>query len=134
MKVLRVDTDKCSGARECMTACASTLFKTNDLASSAVQVRKADDRVDFSVCDQCGDCIEMCPTGALWRSKAGTVMLKKDLCVGCFICVGECAKAAMFRAPRGLQPIKCISCGNCVSACPSGALAMVEQDHAGLPA
>lgn len=134
MKVLAVDLEKCNGAQACMAACATTLFKTADAALSAVQVTKTSGPSEARVCDQCGDCIPVCPTLALYRGKAGTVLLKKELCVGCFMCVGFCSKGAMVRARERLEPIKCISCGNCVEACPSGALKLVEKDHQGLPA
>ena len=78
----------------------------------------------MSVCTQCGDCIEVCPTGALSRDKAGVVRLNKKECVGCMSCVGFCPHGAMFFHDAYVEPIKCISCGLCVKECPAGALSV----------
>lgn len=134
MKVLKVDLSKCTGAQACVVACAQKLQKTSDPQFSAIQVARGPAAIDYRVCDQCGDCIPACPTQALTRAKVGAVLLKKDLCVGCFMCMGYCTKNAMMRPSHAIVPIKCISCGNCVDACKNGALSMVEMDHSQLPA
>jgi Fe-S-cluster-containing hydrogenase component 2 len=135
MKVLVADPAKCTGAMKCIPACAKQLFKTfEDEAHSAIRVRKANYRWAFTICDQCGECIPVCPTKALVRTKAGIVAVKRDLCTGCFMCVGACTKDAMMRAPKALEPFKCLSCGACVKACPTGALKLVDADPTNLPA
>lgn len=134
MKVLRIDLEKCDGTQACMTECARAVFKSEDVAHSSIVVRREDGQTVAILCDQCGECIPVCPTQALYRSKSGTVMLKKDLCTGCFICIGFCTKAAMFRVSKGTVPFKCISCGKCVDACPNGALSLEQADHENLPA
>ncbi len=133
MKFIRPEPTKCEGVRACEKACAQTFFKTDDAAFSAVQVKQAEGRHTINVCNQCGQCIEICPVQAIYRNKAGTVMIKKDLCVGCFMCIGFCPTLSMRRAHGQREPFKCVSCGACVKACPKGALALAEADHAKLP-
>ena len=133
MKSLVADPAKCTGAMKCMPACSQQIFKRSDEAWSAIRVRAENGSYLFTICDQCGDCILVCPTKALQRNKAGVVQVKKDLCVGCFMCIGFCPKGAMFRAPNATEPFKCLSCNACVKACPAGALKLEERDHSKLP-
>ncbi len=62
------------------------------------------------VCKHCthAGCLDVCPTGALFRTEFGTVVVQPDVCNGC---------------------------GYCVPACPFGVIERREQDHfeAGTP-
>jgi ferredoxin len=135
MKVLKIDLEKCDGSQACMAACAKALFKTEEIAFSSILIRSGEGgKVAATLCDQCGECVSVCPPQALYRAKNGTVMLKKELCTGCLICVGYCRKGAMMRVPGSVEPFKCVACGQCVKACPTGALSLEQQDHSNLPA
>ena len=81
---------------------------------------------DAVICDQCGDCLTICPTEALKRNKLGVVVIDKMLCVGCYLCVGICEKGAFERLEGWLEPYKCTACGICVKACPHAALAVAD--------
>jgi anaerobic carbon-monoxide dehydrogenase iron sulfur subunit len=134
MKVLTPDLSKCKGVRACEKTCAKMLGKTDNPEHSAIRFEQLEGKPKLTVCNQCGECVLVCPTGALKRNKSGTVLLKKDLCVACYMCVGFCPENAMFKVANVLEPIKCISCGNCIKTCPKGALSFIEKDHTGLPA
>jgi len=126
MKFIQAFHGKCEGVRACERICSKTFFKKEDPALSAIRVETKGGKFAVNVCNQCGACIEVCPVQALYRNKAGTVMLKKDICVGCFMCVGFCPTGSMRRAPGQKEPFKCVACGACVKACPHEALGMAE--------
>ena len=126
MRQLRIDLVKCDGGRdcahECEAACATKVFKLDDPALAALHVGESTQ----VLCDQCGDCVVVCPTDALKRNKLGVVMIDKKLCVACYACVGFCDKGAFQRNPDWLEPYKCTACGICVKACPHLALEIVD--------
>jgi|WetSurMetagenome_2_1015567.scaffolds.fasta_scaffold516806_2 anaerobic carbon-monoxide dehydrogenase iron sulfur subunit len=131
MKQLRINLSKCDAGRnckhECEEICATKMFKFDDPARAALHIRELPDgHGQAIICDQCGDCLSICPTNALTRSKVGVVRIDKKICVGCFVCIGYCDKDAFERAPGATEPYKCTSCGLCVKACPHVALELVE--------
>ena len=132
MKVLKIDLAKCDAGRncnhECETECAKKVFKSDDPARAALHIRELPDGKGMAViCDQCGDCMEVCPSNALTRSRIGAVLIDKKLCVGCYMCIGWCDKGAFERTSEWLEPYKCTSCGICVKVCPHGALSIVDE-------
>lgn len=83
MKVLKIDIDKCNYGRdcghECEAICASKAFKSDDPAHAALHIRSNEDGGGSVVlCDQCGDCVVVCPADALNRNKQGIVLLSKS--------------------------------------------------------
>ncbi len=123
MKILAVNEALCTGCGACERVCAQTFFKVESRDWSAVHVDAvAGGGYHVAFCDQCGECIAVCPTQALYRSKNGIVRLRAADCVGCLACVGFCPPLVMYTIPDGMVPIKCIACGKCVPACPTGAL------------
>lgn len=46
-------------------------------------------------CDGCGDCIEVCPAGAITMERPGVPRIDRRLCNGCFQCVEACKREAL---------------------------------------
>ncbi|TET33658.1 MAG: 4Fe-4S dicluster domain-containing protein [Planctomycetota bacterium] len=129
MKYVKCHPDKCGYKLVCMATCAKKVQKSDDPALANIVITKKDDgTIDMNVCNQCGQCIDVCPTGALYRNKPGVVRINKDICVGCYTCVGFCPTGSMRTHESRTVPFKCISCGNCVKACPNKALAHEEGE------
>lgn len=133
VKILRFYSKKCDYCKDCEKACSQVHFKTDEGGDkSAIHILKdKNGGFNINVCDQRGLCIDMCPVGALKRSKNGVVWLDKNVCIGCQACVGFCPIGAMRKSTVRIEPFKCISCGACVRACPHGALELIEVnfDH-----
>ena len=130
MKVLSYDADLCVGCYVCEETCSETWFKVTDREKSNIRINAGDvPQLSAVFCNQCGACIEVCPTGALWRDKRGIVRVRKKLCVGCLACVGFCPYEAMFHHADQSEPFKCVACGKCVQECPAEALAIIDVDE-----
>ena len=125
MKVLVTNKELCIGCRLCEDVCSQAWYKAMRRGLSSIRITGLGNAEwDMAVCNQCGECIAVCPTQALSRDKMGVVRLKKDLCVGCLSCVGFCPTCTMYVDEAYLEPIKCISCGLCAKECPAGALSV----------
>ncbi|MCD6182088.1 MAG: 4Fe-4S binding protein [Candidatus Cloacimonetes bacterium] len=127
MKVLVWDKTKCIGCGICENVCSQTWFKEENREKSRIKIITSESGLDCNVCNQCGECIDVCPVEALNRDAQGIVRLDANACVGCMSCVGFCPSASMFFAPKEPIPFKCISCGVCVKSCPTGALTLEER-------
>jgi formate dehydrogenase iron-sulfur subunit len=55
------------------------------------------------VCKHCthAGCLDVCPTGALFRTEFGTVVLQADVCNGCGTCVAGCPFGVVERRRDG---------------------------------
>jgi len=131
MKVLVTNDELCVGCFLCEEVCAHAWFKQVNRDKSAIRIATIGNaEVEMSVCTQCGECIDVCPTGAINRDKQGIVRIDKKLCVGCLSCVGFCPNLTMYYHPDNAEPFKCISCGICVKECPAGALSIEVVEDA----
>ena len=70
--------------------------------------RGAEGRTEFrwlmasDVCKHCthAGCLDVCPTGALFRTEFGTVVVQQDICNGCGYCVSGCPYGVIDAARR----------------------------------
>jgi formate dehydrogenase iron-sulfur subunit len=78
-------------------------------------------------CTQAG-CLDVCPTGALFRTEFGTVVVQEDVCNGCGYCVPACPFGVIDRRERDGRAWKCTLCYDrlrgdlepaCAQACPT---------------
>ena len=82
------------------------------------------------VCKHCTEsaCLDVCPSGALFRTEFGTVVVQDDVCNGCGYCVPACPFGVIARREEDGQAHKCTLCYDrlsvgmeppCAKACPT---------------
>ncbi len=92
------------------------------------------------VCKHCTDaaCLEVCPTGALFRTEFGTVVVQDDVCNGCGYCVPACPFGVLDRRENDGRVWKCTLCYDrlkddrepaCAHACPTNSIQFGQLDE-----
>jgi Fe-S-cluster-containing dehydrogenase component/formate-dependent nitrite reductase membrane component NrfD len=131
-----IDLPKCIGCHACTIACKSEHdipVGVNRCWVKTVEKGTFPDTRRFFLpvlCNQCEEapCMNICPTGALFKRRDGIVDLNGDSCIGCKACMAACPYDQLFIDPNTKTAEKCNFCANrienklepaCVSVCPT---------------
>jgi formate dehydrogenase iron-sulfur subunit len=123
----------------------SSVLNAEALAEFDPQTTQSGDReirwlMSSDVCKHCthAGCLDACPTGALFRTEFGTVVVQQDICNGCGYCVPSCPYGVIDQRKSDGRVFKCTLCYDrltdglmpaCATACPTQSIQFGDLDE-----
>lgn len=114
-----IDMDRCITCHACEVACRShydvpvPYYRNWVHALSPQGVYPDIKKTSYvGLCNHCdkAPCVKACPTGATFKREDGVVVVDKDLCIGCGLCIDACPYGARYIDPLNDKVDKCDFC------------------------
>jgi Fe-S-cluster-containing dehydrogenase component len=140
-----IDQDRCIGCHACTVACKEEnqvpvgVFRTWVKYVEKGEFPHTSRHFGVLRCNHCdtAPCIEICPTGTLYRRTDGIVDFDNHRCIGCKACMQACPYDALYIDPNTDTAAKCHYCAHrveknlepaCVIVCPTRAIIPGDLD------
>lgn len=136
---------RCTGCHRCETACTAYNYGSVGSFFSRVKIHRhfyygdagigsggglyGDLNFTTDTCRQCKDpeCMKVCPIKAIaYNEERGCITVDDRRCIGCSACTTACPWMMATVNPQIKKSGKCNLCGECASACPTGALSIID--------
>jgi len=122
---LRTNPSVCTGCNICLSACAMARQGNFDITKARLRVVGTWPGPSAPVvCDQCGECVQVCPTAALTMDeKVGGLVYDRDLCTLCDACTTACPHHLLSMDSERVYVCNlCSGWPECADWCPTGAI------------
>ncbi len=143
-----IDQGTCIGCHACTVACKTEhQVPVGQFRTWVKYVEKGafpNTRREFAVlrCNHCTDapCVQICPTGSLFKRQDGIVDFDPDRCIGCKSCLQACPYDAIYIDDETHTAAKCNFCAHrvdqnlepaCVVVCPTHSIWVGDLDDPG---
>jgi len=114
---LVIDHEACWGCKTCEVACKQEHdFKVKFISLTTEGPKRIGDTFEYYhlpvVCRHCDDppCVAACPEEAITKRDDGIVILDKEKCSGCQVCIQECPYHAIGFDDEAQKAVKCNLC------------------------
>ena len=130
LKRIKVISAKCTGCRLCMQICAISHFDEINPKKAALRIEAHFPQPGVyrpRVCAQCGECLKVCPEGAIYRREDGAYIVVAEKCTNCGLCIPVCKPGVIFQHPDVPFVIICDNCFKCTELCNTGAITVLTK-------
>ncbi len=122
-----IDYGKCVSCYTCVRKCINNAIV---IENHRPKIIKGDSKRKLYYCNQCGLCVEACPTDAL-KWEGGRIRFDSVKCINCNLCVKACPTKIKISEREKMFTGHCIVCGICTTVCKKDAIKLNYREWQG---